>query len=202
MSAVRSTSLLQHAINSLELGIQDAKAADPRRVSSAVRNLYAGLLLLLKEKLAQESPNDDVLIYTKFTWVRDGQGNVVAKPCGKNTIDTQEIVERYKSLNLSLDASRIHDLQQIRNAIEHREPAHPEATIRAAIAKTFVLITAVIKDHLGKRQAERDPELPLSQPAERPDLCQRRREGRLPRRVHPRDPPSRAAARGHHVPYP
>ena len=41
------------------------------------------------------------------------------------------------------------------------------------------------QDQVRDRQAHRDPELPLPQPAERPDLRQGRREGRLPRRPHP-----------------
>jgi hypothetical protein len=150
MTSSSNSPLLQHAIDSLEIGIQDAKSNDPRRVLSAVRNLYAGILLLLKEKLAQESPNDSILIYAKIKWVHDTQGNVVAKPDGAKTIDTEEIINRYKSLNLTLDAQRIRSLQGIRNALEHNTPAHAEATIRDAIAKTFVLITSVIRDHLGK----------------------------------------------------
>ena len=49
-------SLLQNAIDSIEMGVEDHEHADQRRAAFAVRNFFAGVLLLLKEKLRQESP--------------------------------------------------------------------------------------------------------------------------------------------------
>ena len=43
---------------------------------------------------------------------------------------------------------------------------------------------------------------PVPQPAERPDLRERRGEGRLPRRPYPFDQPARAAAGGDHLRHP
>ena len=50
--------LLNNAITSIQIGVKDylESEKDPRRVISAVRNIYAGVLLLFKEKLYRLSP--------------------------------------------------------------------------------------------------------------------------------------------------
>jgi hypothetical protein len=50
------------------MGDEDYRDATPRRAASAVRNFYAGVLLLLKEKLRQESPpgSNEALLYEKI----------------------------------------------------------------------------------------------------------------------------------------
>jgi hypothetical protein len=56
--------ILENAVSSIQIGIEDYQSNDPRRVLSVVRNLSAGVLLLFKEKLRQLSPDgsDEVLI--------------------------------------------------------------------------------------------------------------------------------------------
>ena len=46
--------LLQNAINSIEIGIEDYELSqqDERRIISCVRNVFAGILLLFKYKLS------------------------------------------------------------------------------------------------------------------------------------------------------
>jgi hypothetical protein len=57
-------SILQNAIDSIALGIEDYSNPDPRRLISCTRNIFAGILLLFKHKLSQlSSPDsDEVLI--------------------------------------------------------------------------------------------------------------------------------------------
>ena len=43
--------LLENAVLSIELGVEDYQTGDERRVLSAIRNLYAGVLLLCKQVL-------------------------------------------------------------------------------------------------------------------------------------------------------
>lgn len=52
-------SLFGNAIQSVQLGISDYQANDPKRALSAVRNFYAGALLLAKEVLVRAAPNAD-----------------------------------------------------------------------------------------------------------------------------------------------
>ncbi len=48
--------LFDNAIQSIQLGVEDYQANDPRRALSAVRNFYAGILLLAKEVLVRTAP--------------------------------------------------------------------------------------------------------------------------------------------------
>ncbi len=147
--------LLKNAIGSIEVGVEDYESKDPRRAASAVRNFYAGVLLLLKEKLRQESPSgsNDVLVHQRVEFRRSPNG-IIAVGAGKNTVDVGDIEARFRSLGLSLDTAPLQKLQDIRNHVEHRAPAHTTAQLQEAIAKTFVLVTRVLEDHLGLRPHE------------------------------------------------
>lgn len=59
--------LLKNAVVSIQLGLEDFASDDERRVISAARNLYSGVLLLAKEVLRQLSPpgSNDILIRIK-----------------------------------------------------------------------------------------------------------------------------------------
>lgn len=45
-SVTRGSRLLANGIDSIRIGVEDFKAADPARARSSIRNLHAGLLLL------------------------------------------------------------------------------------------------------------------------------------------------------------
>jgi hypothetical protein len=147
--------LFSNAIESIENGVQDFLGKNPRRISSAIRNLYAGVLLLLKEKLYQESPpeSEGILIYQRFQPRRTPDG-VVLVPAGKVTVDFSEIQQRFKALDLTLDWKRLERMQQIRNDVEHHKLKHPEGVVREAVANTFVLVAAILKDHLEEDPAQ------------------------------------------------
>ena len=73
--------ILTNAIISIQLGVEDYQAAkkDARRSLSGVRNVYAGVLLLCKEVLRQQAP-DDVLLYVQLQPVRQNDGSVGFAP--------------------------------------------------------------------------------------------------------------------------
>jgi uncharacterized protein YbaR (Trm112 family) len=153
--------LLSNAVQSIELGVEDYQKRDGRRALSAVRNLHAGVLLLLKEKLRQESPagSDDALIYEKVVPVRTPAG-LMWKGTGKKTVEIATIQERFRSLGLPVDWPRVESLTRIRNHVEHHRPAHSETEMRQAVADTFVLVVAIIRDHLDKSPADMfDPDV-------------------------------------------
>jgi hypothetical protein len=60
--------LLENAIHSTRLYLQDYSAESDDRLLSAVRNLHAGILLLYKEKLHSLSPagNEEALLKQKI----------------------------------------------------------------------------------------------------------------------------------------
>jgi ribosomal protein L37E len=142
--------LLENAVASIEVGVEDYKLNDPRRAASAVRNFYAGVLLLLKEKLRQESPqgSNDALLYEKVEFQRQGK-SVVFVGTGKKTVDVGQIIDRFRGLGLSLDQRRLEQLQQIRNDIEHHASQYSQVKVQEAVARTFVLVASALEDHLG-----------------------------------------------------
>jgi hypothetical protein len=52
-------SLLENATASIRMGVEDFRQQDHDRDISAVRNFYAGVLLLAKEALIRAVPNAD-----------------------------------------------------------------------------------------------------------------------------------------------
>ena len=60
-------SILQNAIDSIVMGLEDYQSEDKKRMLSCVRNLYAGMLLLFKYKLVELSPegSNEILIKKK-----------------------------------------------------------------------------------------------------------------------------------------
>lgn len=141
--------LFHNAVESIVNGVEDFLGKRPERISSALRNLYAGVLLLLKEKLVRESPagSDGILIYSRFLPRRTPTG-VILVPSGNNTVDVFELQQRFKALHLNFDWGRLERLQKIRNDVEHHKLKHPEAMVREALASTFRLVASVLIDHL------------------------------------------------------
>jgi hypothetical protein len=119
---VSKGSLFDNAVQSIQIGIEDYGANDARRAVSAVRNFYAGVLLLAKEVLVRRVPNadpDDIL-GDRYKPVPDGQGGVTFEPVSQRTIDFAAIGERFKDFGLKINQAALKDLNRIRNDIEHR----------------------------------------------------------------------------------
>jgi len=148
-------SLLRNAITSIQLGVEDYTAADPRRAISAVRNMSAGVLLLCKEVLRRLSPagSNDVLIRSRWRFVKgtDGQSRLVGE--GDRTLDRQEIEKRFRDLGLKADLSGLRELTTIRNEIEHLFSSSHEAVIREALAAAMPIIRSVLVEELGEEPA-------------------------------------------------
>ncbi len=148
-------SLLENAILSIQLGLEDYASADKRRIISAARNLYAGVLLLCKEVLRRLSPpgSNDVLIRTKKKAVKNPDGSVHLIGEGRKTIGRLEIEEAFKQLALKVDLSKLSRLAEIRNDIEHMHAAVAPALIQEAIADAMPIIRSVIVNELHEEPA-------------------------------------------------
>jgi len=142
--------LLQNAVVSIQLGLEDYSSDDERRVISAVRNLYSGVLSLCKEVLRQLSPPDtnDILIRKNKKAIKDPDGNVRIIGAGKKTVDRFEIEETFNQLQLAVDLSNLKRLAEIRNDIEHLHPTHAPALIQEAIADAMPIIRSIIVTEL------------------------------------------------------
>lgn len=145
--------LLENAVVSIQLGLEDFASEDERRVISAARNLYSGVLLLAKEVLRQLSPpgSNDILIRTNKKAVKEADGTVNLVGDGKKTIDRFEMEETFKQLQLGVDLSNLKRLADIRNDIEHMHPNHAPALIQEAIADAMPIIRDVIVKELNEQ---------------------------------------------------
>jgi len=150
--------LFDNAIQSIQLGIEDYEHNDPKRALSAVRNFYAGTLLLAKELLVRAAPKADIkaVIGTKFVPVPDGKGGVAYEASNK-TVDFTEIGDRFKVFGLKIDKAALADLNKIRNDMEHYYTNASNKKVREAIARAFPVIVDIFKQlheepskHLGR----------------------------------------------------
>ncbi|OCQ91974.1 hypothetical protein BCD64_26345 [Nostoc sp. MBR 210] len=145
-------SLLNNAIESIQVGVEDYLMGDSKRYLSSVRNICAGILLLYKEKLCRLSPSHDkeVLIKKDISPFQDEKGNLIFKGNGKKTVDVQQIKERFKTLKITVDWKRFDELNELRNNIEHYYTDKSPNTVREVIAKSFILIRDFIRDVLNE----------------------------------------------------
>jgi hypothetical protein len=149
-------SLFDNAIQSLQLGVEDYQSDDPRRPLSAVRNFFAGTLLLAKEVLVRATPNADPkhVLAAKYKPISDSAGGVELTPSTR-TIDFNEIGERFTNFGLKIDQAGLRDLYRIRNDIEHLFTQATRQTVREAIAKAFPVVVDLF------RLADEDPRAAL-----------------------------------------
>lgn len=134
--------LLHNAVVSIQLGIEDYKSADPRRTISAVRNFYAGVLLLGKQCLLDQAPDADPMevLATSYLPEPNEAGGVTIVPKGYRTIDLGELRERFKQFDLEWPKGDIRGLQRLRNEFEHFHSTTQDTTIRQVIASCFPLV--------------------------------------------------------------
>ncbi|PTT80785.1 hypothetical protein DBR42_19025 [Pelomonas sp. HMWF004] len=137
---------------SIELAVADFQSNDSRRTISAMRNITAGILLLFKLKLLELSPADsnEVLIKSKVEpKLRDGKLVFIGK--GKNTVDKQEIFERFQSLGISADWKRLNAIVELRNNIEHYRTDVPLSGIREVFGNAFFVINQFCNEALHRK---------------------------------------------------
>jgi hypothetical protein len=136
-----ANSLFENAIQSIQIGVEDYQADDTKRALSAVRNFYAGTLLLAKEVLVRAAPSAEAkdVLGARYTPIPDGKGGVVFAP-SKVTIDFQEIGGRFKAFGLKVDHTALNDLNRIRNDVEHYFSKVTHEAVREAIAKAFPVV--------------------------------------------------------------
>jgi len=150
--------MMKNAVESIQIGMEDFHNDDSRRVLSAIRNLYAGILLLFKCKLQELSPegSKEGLLKADVVPVIDpatGQATWVGK--GKKTVDVADIIERLKSLGVTgVEWERLHALQRIRNDIEHYHSQLPAERMKEAVANALHLIVQFCEPHLGEEPAD------------------------------------------------
>ena len=148
--------LLGNAVDSIQIGVEDHKSDDPRRVLSAVRNISAGVLLLFKERLRQLSPedSDEVLIKQSIRPARGKDDSISFIGKGSKTVDVQQIKDRFKDLGIKTDWSRVEAIIKVRNDVEHYVSIESESRVKELIADTFAVVRDFVSDELGLEASE------------------------------------------------
>jgi hypothetical protein len=169
MSAIKSFSadkLLENAVTSIRLGVQDFKTSqapkgDPGRALSAVRNLFAGILLLFKYRIVKSAQDDDegskLILKPVDTQPKlDADGAVVWEPTKfkSNTIDVNEIETRFKTLDIKTNWKLVKAIQEERNDLEHLYSDSGAGGVAKFLADCFPLLKAFVIDELKEEPAE------------------------------------------------
>ncbi|PMQ06540.1 hypothetical protein DyAD56_03525 [Dyella sp. AD56] len=125
--------LYQNALDAIRIGVEDFIMGEPPRLASAVRNLTTGLLLLCKEKLRRLSPDDEILIWKHLKPVPGGTSAVKLEHFGQQTVDVNEIKERFKSFGVAVDFAQLERVVKVRNQLEHHYVEKPEVVLSAFV---------------------------------------------------------------------
>lgn len=143
--------LLDNAVSSIQLGLEDFGSGDDRRLLSAVRNLYAGVLLLFKERLRALSPGDsnEILIKRDIVPVKLPGGSIGFQGKGKKTVDLWQMQERFSGLEIKVDWDAVRRIGDVRNEVEHHHTQRSRAVIAEAISTSFLIIRDFVRVELN-----------------------------------------------------
>lgn len=145
--------ILENAIIALRIGLEDYEHSkvDPDRMLSSIRNVYAGLLLFLKEGLCRLSPPDDpeLLIKDNIVPVLENNKSVKFVGKGRKTVDVQKIQERYKSLGVKINWGPLDVIQEARNNIEHYYSTQQIVMLQGIIVDASAFLIDISKNVLS-----------------------------------------------------
>lgn len=159
------TKVLENAVTSIQLGVEDyqltqGERGNPLRAVSAARNLFAGVLLLFKYKIATLADSKEhaaSLIYKarKFKACRNNDGAIEWRPeLDRNrTIDVADIELHFEGLGIRTDWKAVNTLQTCRNDLEHLHPKHPLEDINKFLIDLFPLLRDFITHELSENPA-------------------------------------------------
>jgi hypothetical protein len=162
--------LLENSLISIRLGMEDfqrsqtpeAQGGDAARALSAVRNLFAGVLLLFKYKIAnsvEDLEDAGTLIFNppEVMPFPDGNGGIEWKPAGKfrrTTIDVAAIRKRFEAFGIEVDWTKIDKMQECRNHLEHLHPANTLGEVAGFVADLFPVVRDFVEVQLHKVPAD------------------------------------------------
>ena len=148
-------SLHKNAIESIQVGVEDFEEGSRERVTSSVRNIHAGILLLYKEALRRISPqnSNDVLIKNKIVPTLENE-QLKFIGIGSKTVNVAQIKNRFRRLGIKTDWNKFGSISNIRNDIEHYYTKHDHSIIQELIAKSFILISTFIETELKENPAD------------------------------------------------
>ncbi|SMO94578.1 hypothetical protein [Fodinibius sediminis] len=171
-------SLLNNAVDSIKVGVEDFEEGSRERLTSSVRNIHAGILLLYKEALKRLSPDDsnDVLIKRKIVPTRNKDDIVKFIGQGKTTVNVYQIRNRFDKLDIETNWEQFESISKIRNDIEHYYTEDDHSRIQHLIAKSFTIISSFIENELKENPVDLLGHITWSAMLEVAELYQNERE--------------------------
>lgn len=145
--------MLKNAIEAIQIGLEDFTSKDPRRAQSALRNIFAGTLLLFKEKLRRLSPpdNDLILIQQIIIPSLDNKGILSFQGKGHKTVDVIQIKDRFKNLGINTVNWKVfEEINQLRNNVEHFYTEKSPTVVNEIVSKSFKIIRDFCIDELNE----------------------------------------------------
>src|SRR5581483_5227902 len=76
-------------------------------------------------------------------------GALLVVGVGTKTVDTQQILERFRSLGIVTDAKVLEDITRVRNDVEHYYPKITQEALRSVVASAFLIIRDFSPRELG-----------------------------------------------------
>ncbi len=149
--------LLENAVISIQLGIEDYQSEDVDRKISSIRNIHAGVLLLGKQCLLKKAPEAEIwqVLAADYEPRPDGKGRVTIKPRETRTIDLRGLRKRFKDFDIKWPKNphNYKALNKIRNDLEHFYSDVSKERMQEAIAGIFPLVKGFL-DILEKEPAD------------------------------------------------
>ena len=144
--------IIENGLGSIRVGLDDYEQArqtnDDARLTSAVRNVYAGILLLAKGKLCELSPAETPDLLIRVLQPKFVKGRMEVVPVGRKTIGYEEIKQRFKDSGLPLEWANIERVRDIRNHFEHSYYGGTRVGVQEALAVAETAIHSLL--HLLK----------------------------------------------------
>lgn len=148
--------ILKNAISSLRIGLEDYELSkkDPDRTLSSIRNVYASLLLFLKEGLCRISPMEPAegIINSRLEPVLLEKGSLGVNAVGENTIDVGGIKSRYRLLRVDIGWRSLDSIRDERNKIEHYY-----STTRLEVLQSIICDASSFIIEISKKVFKTDP---------------------------------------------
>lgn len=141
-------SIIENGLNSIRIGLEDYERAleahEDARLTSAVRNVYAGILILAKGKLYELSPVGSQGVLIRVVRPKLVNGRIEVVPVGRNTIGYAETKKRLEDSGLPLDWARLERVRAIRNDLEHFYHGGARSNVQEALADAAIVIRSVL----------------------------------------------------------
>ncbi len=169
--------LLQNAIDAFECGLEDYRVGSQARLKASLRNVFASVLLIFKEKLREMSPegsNEALLKRTISLELIDGALVSIGK--GHATVDFNQIKTRFKDNSITADWATFEQVRTLRNELEHYYTGQSQNVVQEAIVKCFRVAIEFINDELELDPKELFPEATWEALIEIEEIYARERE--------------------------